>query len=132
MQLESEKVTCSAPVSEIYSFLSSDFANYRAVMPEDVEHFESDDTSFVFGMKGVPHIRLISKENTPNERIVLTAASSKLDFDLTLHLKEENGGSLAYFQFEGDFNPMMQMMIKKPLQSFIDKLINQIKSRFSS
>lgn len=132
MQLESEKITCSAPVSEIYSFLTSDFANYRELMPEDVEHFESDDTSFVFGMKGVPHIRLISKESIDNECIVLTAASSKLDFDLSLHLSEANGGSMAYFHFEGDFNPMMQMMIKKPLQTFIDKLINQIKSRFSS
>ncbi len=132
MQLETEKVQCSADAATIFNHLNGKFENYNGIMPEDVAKFESDDTSFVFGMKGVPEIRLIDKESIPNERIVLTAASSKLDFDLTLHLNENEAGTEAWFTFEGEFNAMMQMMIKKPLQTFIDKLIHKLGERFSS
>jgi hypothetical protein len=132
MQLESEKVHCTVSPEVVYDFLTESFNNYHEIMPDDVEHFEFDDSSFVFGMKGVPHIRLVSKEKIPHERIVLTAASSKLDFDLALHLDKAPNGTDAWFSFEGDFNPMMQMMIKKPLQTFIDKLIQKISLRFNS
>ncbi len=132
MQLETEKVNCTANAETIFNHLNGKFDHYKDIMPDDVETFVADDTSFVFGMKGVPEIRLVDKENVPNERIVLTAASSKLDFDLTLHLEGSSEGTEAWFTFEGDFNPMMQMMIKKPLQTFIDKLIHKLGERFSS
>lgn len=130
MNLETEKVHCSAPAETIFNHLNGNFKNYKEIMPEDVETFEADDSSFVFGMKGVPEIRLIAKESIPHERIVLSAASSKLDFDLTLHLNEEGEGTDAWFEFHGEFNAMMQMMIKKPLQTFINKLVQQLGARF--
>lgn len=130
MHLETDKVRCSSDAATIYNHLNGKFDNYKDIMPEDVATFESDDTSFVFGMKGVPEIRLIGKESVENERIVLTAASSKLDFDLTLHLAPADGGTDVWFVFEGEFNAMMQMMIKKPLQAFIDKLVVKLGERF--
>lgn len=132
MELESERVSCSQSPEEIFTFLNGKFDNYKEIMPEEVEHFESDGTSFVFGLKGLPHIRLIAKESEPNRNIVLTSASSKLNFDLTLHLEPLGSGTEARFSFSGEFNAMMQMMVKKPLQQFINKLVAQLGSRFSS
>ena len=132
MQLESKKVSCTSSPEEIFIFLDENFEHYEEVMPEEVEHFEADDTSFIFGLKGIPHLRLVAKESTPNSKIVLTAASSKIQFDLTLHLEPSGNGTEAWFYFEGEFNAMIQMMVKKPLQQFINKLADQLGERFSS
>jgi hypothetical protein len=132
MQLESKKVSCSSSPEEIFTHLDKNFKHYKEVMPEEVEHFEADETSFVFGLKGMPHLRLVAGESTPNSKIVLTAASSKLEFDLTLNLEPSGNGTQAWFYFEGQFNAMIQMMVKKPLQQFIDKLADQLAARFSS
>ncbi|MBT3547177.1 MAG: SRPBCC family protein, partial [Flavobacterium sp.] len=37
-----------------------------------------------------------------------------------------DNSSDVQLQFEGDFNPMMAMMVKKPLTSFIDTLTENI------
>ena len=51
------------------------------------------------------------------------AASDKLPFTLTASIEalSENSSDVK-LDFEGDFNPMMAMMVKGPLQKFIDTL----------
>ena len=66
---------------------------------------------------------MIKKEFTPNSKIVLGAASSKLPFTLTGNLNEvEENKTEIQLQFEGEFNPMMAMMIKGPIGKFIETL----------
>ncbi len=57
------------------------------------------------------------------DKIILGAASSKLNFTLITNIKEVSENSCeTQLLFKGDFNPMMAMMVKKPLQKFIDTL----------
>jgi hypothetical protein len=57
----------------------------------------------------------------------LGAAESKLDFTLTGHIIEtEAGNSEVQLSFDGDFNPMMAMMIKGPISKFIETLATSI------
>ena len=96
-------------------------------MPENLERFEAEDTAFTFSLKGMPEIRLVLKEKIANSQIVLGAASSKLPFTLTTNLnKISENSSEVQMLFEGEFNPMMTMMIKSPLQKFINTLSDNI------
>ena len=96
-------------------------------MPESIEKFEIDGDSFVFGLKGMPEIRLVLKEKTPYSKIVLGAASSKMPFTLSLVIKEITAqSSEVQLIFEGAFNPMVSMMVKKPLTKFIETLTDSI------
>ena len=71
----------------------------------------------------MPEIRLVVKEKIANHKIVFGAASSKLDFSLTAIIDEVTSDSCeAQLLFTGDFNPMMAMMVKSPLQKFINTL----------
>jgi hypothetical protein len=71
----------------------------------------------------MPEIRLVLKEKEPFHTIVLGAASSKLPIILTAKINELNDTqSTIQLFFEGDFNPMMAMMLKGPLSKFIDTL----------
>ena len=74
----------------------------------------------------MPEIKLVKKGQTPNSQIVLGAASSKLPFTLTANLTEVNDTTDVQLTFEGEFNPMMEMMIKGPISKFIETLSQNI------
>ncbi len=122
MNLETKKVTVQKSAQEIFEFLTN-LNNFEGLMPESKEKFEVDGDSFIFGLKGMPEIRLVLQEKTEYSKVVLGAASSKLPFTLTLNINEIDATSSEnQLFFKGDFNPMMAMMIKGPLQKFINTL----------
>lgn len=123
MNLESQKVVVEKSASELFEALQ-DFSNYERLMPENISTFRVIDADcFEFALKGMPTIKLVKKTMTPTSEIVLGAASSKLPFVLKTKLNEltEKQTEVQLF-FEGDFNPMMAMMIKKPIGNFIESI----------
>ena len=126
MNLETPNITIKKSQKKLFEFLC-DLNNFEQLMPENTQKFEVDGDSFIFGLKGMPEIRLVLQEKTAYNQIVLGAASSKLPFRLTANINEiDEANAKANLKFEGDFNPMMAMMIKKPLQKFIDTLSENI------
>lgn len=123
MNLESNKVIVDKSAEYVFNALI-DVKNFEKLMPENIAKFEViDENCFEFGLKGMPEIKLVKKEATPNSKIVLGAASSKLPFTLTGNITslEENKTEVQLL-FDGDFNPMMAMMIKGPIGKFIETL----------
>ncbi|SHI92303.1 orotate phosphoribosyltransferase [Flavobacterium terrae] len=123
MNLESPKVTVQKSAEYLFNELSQ-VKNFEKLMPDNIAKFEViDENCFEFGLKGMPEIKLLKKEATPNSKIVLGAASSKLPFTLTANLIEEGAESTSVqLFFEGEFNAMMAMMIKGPITKFIETL----------
>ena len=122
MNLESPKVNVAKSAEYLFNALN-DVKNFEKLMPENIAKFEViDENCFEFGLKGMPEIKLVKKGGTPNSQIVLGAASSKLPFTLTANLTEVNDTTDVQLAFEGDFNPMMAMMIKGPITKFIETL----------
>ena len=75
----------------------------------------------------MPEIRLILKETTEYSNIILGAASSKLDFELVADITEiDMNSSEVQLHFNGKFNAMMAMMVKRPLNSFIVTLTDNL------
>ena len=125
MNLESKKTVINKSQKDFFEFLSN-LENFEQIMPENNEKFEVDGDSFIFSLKGMPEIRLVIKEKQEFDKIILGAASSKLNFTLTAEINAVSENSCeTQLLFNGDFNPMMAMMVKKPLQKFIDTLTEQ-------
>lgn len=127
MNLESPKVSIPKSPQEVFDFLS-DVKNFEGLMPENISKFEviSDD-SFLFALKGMPEIMLKKKEVVPPNKIVLGAAGGKIDFSLTAVIDgNSESSSDVQLLFNGDFNPMMSMMIKGPIGKFIETLANNM------
>lgn len=123
MNLESPKVSVEKSATYIFEALSQ-VTNFEKLMPDSIAKFEViGDDAFIFGLKGMPEIKLKMKEKVPTNKVVLGAASDKLPFTLTgniIPLSETS--SEVQLQFEGEFNPMMAMMIKGPISKFIETL----------
>jgi len=123
MNLESPKVSIDKSTQYLFDSLSN-VRNFEKLMPESIAKFEvSGEDSFLFGLKGMPEIKLKIKEKIAPNKIVLGASSDKLPFTLTISISgiNENQSEIQLF-FEGEFNAMMAMMIKGPIGKFIETL----------
>ncbi|WP_369048679.1 SRPBCC family protein [Tenacibaculum sp. UWU-22] len=127
MNINGTAIIVEKSKQQMFEFLT-DLNNFKQLMPDSTEKFEVEGDSFVFALKGMPEIRLTKKEVTPYSNITLGAASSKLDFMLAADIEEINESSCQIqLNFDGNFNPMMAMMVKKPLTSFINTLTENLK-----
>ncbi|MFC4268619.1 MULTISPECIES: SRPBCC family protein [Polaribacter] len=128
MNIQGNRVVVEKSQKETFEFLT-DLKNFEQLMPESIQKFEVDGDSFIFGLKGMPEIRLVLKEKTEYSKVVLGAASSKLDFQLIANIDEiDEDSSEVQLDFNGQFNMMMQMMVKKPLTSFIETLTDNLET----
>jgi len=127
MNLESPKVTVEKSSQELFDLLS-DVKNFEKLMPDNIAKFEvTGEDAFIFGLKGMPEIKLKMKEKTAPNKIVLGAASDKVPFTLIANIDTVSEQSSAVkLDFEGEFNAMMAMMVKGPISKFIETLANNM------
>ena len=126
MNLESDKVKVQKPAIEIFEFLTK-VENFEQIMPENTDKFVAGTDSFLFALKGMPEIRLNLTEKTAPNKIVFSSASDKFPFTLNGFIDRiDEQSSEVQLKFDGEFNAMMAIMIKGPLQKFINTLSNNI------
>ena len=123
MNLESPKVSLEKSAQYLFDSLS-DVRNFEKLMPESIAKFEvTGEDAFIFGLKGMPEIKLKMKEKIAPNTIILGAASDKLPFTLKANINSvSDTSSEVQLFFEGEFNAMMAMMIKGPISKFIETL----------
>ncbi len=125
MNLESRVAHTQKSPEELYNFLIQ-VENFKMLLPDDAKFELLGDDKFLFGLKGMPEIKLTLKESTPYSKVVLGSLGDKLSFTLTCDIQEEANGSQAQLFFNGDFNAMMAMMIKGPINKFLEQLATGI------
>jgi len=127
MNLDSPKV--SVPKSAQYLFDQlTDVKNFEKLMPDNIAKFEvTCEDAFIFGLKGMPEIKLKMKDKVAPTKVVLGAASDKLPFTLTGNITPtSDAASDVQLHFEGEFNAMMAMMVKGPITKFIETLASNM------
>ena len=122
MKLESSTASVERSIEEVFGKLTQ--ANtYELLMPEEANFQIKDEKHFSFKLGGMPVIPLKLARQTPNTQIVMAADGGSVPFELHANLEEFNGETKIQLVFEGNINPMMQMMVKKPLTQFLEALI---------
>jgi carbon monoxide dehydrogenase subunit G len=125
MNLEGRKIIVNKSSNELLELLKNP-KDYEQLMPDSLQKFESREDGFKFGLKGMPEIALKIIEVTP-EQVILTSASSSLDFSLKGKMNPINENQTeVQLLFDGQFNPFIKMMVEKPLKNFIDALTDKI------
>ena len=75
----------------------------------------------------MPAIKLKFSQKISHSKIILESLDSKINFTLTAFINTNDSKNTSfYLEFNGDLNPMIQMMVKSPLQSFINDLSKNI------
>jgi carbon monoxide dehydrogenase subunit G len=125
MNIEGNKVTINKSKSEVVSFLTK-MENFEQLMPENTKFEVLSEDVFLFGLKGMPEIKLRLKDHNENQ-VTLGAASDKLPFTLIANLNEvDSTNTESQLTFDGEFNAMMAMMIKGPITKFVGQLTENL------
>ena len=123
MTLESPKTTVQKSTEYLFTALSN-VNNFEKLMPDTIAKFEVlDENAFIFGLKGMPEIKLKMKDKVAFTKVILGAASEKLPFTLTCNLESiSQNETVVCLNFDGEFNAMIGMMIKGPIGKFLESL----------
>ena len=122
MKLESSIATVAKPIEDVFDQLTQ-ASTYELLMPEEASFRIRDKKHFSFKLGGMPVIPLKLERQTPNTQIVMAADGGSVPFELHANLEAIEGKTKIQLVFEGNINPMMQMMVKKPLTQFLEALI---------
>jgi len=128
LKIESKIGKLNKNDSEVYGFLS-DFNNFSGLMPSDkVKNWEAttDDCSFVIDKMGKVELKIIEKE--PHKVIKITSSEkAMISFTLWIQLKQmEVNDTRVKLSLKSKLNPMVKAAAKKPLQDFVDSLVDQM------
>ena len=128
MRIESDKAEINKPAAEVFAFLSN-FNNFQKLMPPQVVDWTSTEDECHFKISGMASIGMKIIEKIPNSTIKITS-NGKVPFNFTLDIflteisPTQTSGQLI---FEADINPMMKMMVEKPLRNFFNLLAGKMK-----
>lgn len=125
--IKSQTVSVKAPIQDIFNFLS-DLNNYNQLLPENnISDFSSTNDSCSFKVQGAYQIGLDKKElNSPNTIFLASSSNSPIKFNLTIHISEIDDLTSTFLDCEADLNPMLKMMIEKPLKNLFDYMANRL------
>ena len=126
-KIESKVGKLNGTSEKIYTFLS-DFRNFSKLIPADkVKNWQADENSCSFDvdMIGKTGLKIVEKE--PFTVIKITGVEgSKFDFFFWVQLKEAENETRIKLTIKANLNPMVKIMASKPLQKFLDTLIDQL------
>ena len=131
MTINSEPGIINSSDVSVFSFLI-DFNNFQKLMPEQIINWQSTADTCSFTIKGMADLKMQIKKKNPHSRILISSeANLPLAFDLIWEIKSiEDEKSQAQLIFEGNINPMVSMMVKTPLQNFVNVLVQKLKEYF--
>ncbi len=125
-----KQITASA--ATIFAFLS-DFNNLKELMPSKVVNWSSTPTTCAFTIDGMAHLNMAFGKNVENEKIeMISKGKNPFDYDLSTNIKKVDDTKCeVHIIFNADMNAMIAMMAKKPLQNFVDILVEQLQKKYS-
>lgn len=127
--LESKHVEIAKPAQTLYDFVQ-DMNNFQQLLPEGrISEWKSDGTSCSFKVQGAATIGLQLDGGTAPELLKLKATErSPFPFTLDVHMKESDGNTTIWQEFNADLNPFIKMMVEKPLQNLFDHIADRMKA----
>lgn len=125
LKLQTEQISINKSKETLLSKISH-VGSFSDAIPEQVSNLKIEGDSLSFDVMGGTTISM-TKDSSYTEGVKYVA-TGKLNFDLMLKVDDNEAGISCYTQlfFEGSFNPMIEMMAKKPLSNFIESIQNNL------
>src|SRR4051812_5770061 len=115
-KIESAKTEINKPAAEVFAWLS-DFNNFQKLMPPQVSNWTSTTDECSFTINGMATIGMKIIEKTPNTNIKISSNGKvPFNFELQVFLEEKESNKCnGQLVFTAELNPMIKMMVEKPL-----------------
>ncbi|MBQ5873922.1 MAG: hypothetical protein UHE91_02915 [Bacteroidales bacterium] len=133
VKIESKKVEIKRNVEFVYEYLA-DFTHFSMVANDKIENFKATQDRCSFTIKGMTDMGLKIISRLPNESITISndtdvPSSMPLNFLIIFEFERvEPYVTKVIVKMELDANPMIAMMVKKPLEKFVNSLADGMKT----
>jgi hypothetical protein len=127
-KIESDKVEINNSAEAIFNYLS-DFNNFEKLMPPQVTNWTSTSEECSFTINGMATIGMKIIEKNPFSKITISS-NGKVPFEFKLFVsleEKDQANCVGQLLFESDMNPMIKMMVEKPLGNFFNMLAYKMK-----
>ncbi len=130
-KIESEVVEVNAPAKTVFEFIGN-FNNFQKLMPEQVSNWSSTENECSFTINGMTTIGMKIVEKNPTSQIKIGSNGKvPFDFNLFVNLQDRPGDKCTgQLVFDAELNPMMKMMVEKPLTNFFNILAKKMTTLF--
>ena len=114
---------------KLYSHII-DIDNYEKILKDEIRSFDKlSEKEFKIKIGNMPGINLSLTESPDNNEVKLSSNDSNLNFYILIKIDTiESNSSKIKVQFVGNFSSMIEMIIKKPLNAFINSLKDKIEN----
>ena len=134
-KVESKEVEINSSAEKIFNFLS-DFTNFSLLVPDKVENWKATKEKCSFKVTGLTDFGMEISNKTPFTSIVIVNdkdISSPFPFTFNGEFDSITDSKTKVRSFYNlDIIPMMSMMVKKPLQNFMDVLVDKLKEKMEN
>jgi carbon monoxide dehydrogenase subunit G len=126
-RIESKHVEIARPAPEVFAFLQ-DMNNFQQLLPQErISEWKSDGKSCSFKVQGAATIGLQLDGGTPGSMVRMKSTDrSPFPFTLDVHLQQDGSTTKAHQVFEADLNPIIKMMVEKPLKNLFDHIADKM------
>ncbi len=124
----SEPAGIQTSPENIYHFLG-DFNNFEKLMPDQVINWQSTTDTCSFTIKGMADLamKIDSKVEYSSVRYA-SAGNSPFPFSLGFAIESgDAGSSRVTATLSAKLNPMLKMMASRPLQNFVNLLVDKLR-----
>ena len=129
---QSKETKIGAPAQKIFDYVG-DFNNFGGLLPDQVEDWHSTEKECFFKIKGLTEMGLLMKEKVPYSKVLISNhpdVNLPLSFSLTINMQSiSENETTVQVTMNTDVNPMMGMMLKKPLETFVNTLAEKLKEK---
>ena len=102
--------------------------NYEQLLPKGkITNWKSSQDKCCFKLQNVYTLELIHDHSTENNIIhIKSGPASPFTFDLDLYLKHTEKTTIAQLKCSADINPILKMIIEKPLNNLFDYMADRL------
>ena len=126
-RIESEKVSVNKSTAAVFNYLQK-MENIGNLLPEQVTNFTSDEQTCRFEIKGMGPMGLKLGQVTTDTITYLKNEKAPFDFSLIASINDNGSSTGLQLIFEADLNPIFKMMAEKPLQNFVNHLVQKFQT----
>jgi len=127
MEINKESKEIPYSSEKIYTYII-DINNYENILKNEIKSFDKiSENEFKIKIGSMPGIKLILEKNLTDEYVKLISNDSNFNFSIIIYVNQiSEKSSKVTLKFIGSFSSMIEMMIRKPLENFIESLKNKI------
>ena len=127
MEINKESKEIPYSSEKIYTYII-DINNYENILKNEIKSFDKiSENEFKIKIGSMPGIKLILEKNLTDEYVKLISNDSNFNFSIIIYVNQiSEKSSKVSVKFIGSFSSMIEMMIRKPLENFIESLKSKI------